>query len=133
MQRQHTEKPARVRRLAQEYYELARTLRLAITTSADWTPDEELVPDYYGPRKLSRHLADPRTPEKVRRELGAALVKLASLTATHVDHPALAMRAVEVIFASIEDKEADTPEARTFRQLIAALDELPEMPGGKGR
>jgi hypothetical protein len=92
----------------------------------------ELAPDYYGPRKLSRYLADPRTPEKVRRDLGAALVKLASLTNTHVDHPALAMRAAEVIFAAIEDKEADTQEARTFRQLIATLDELPEMPGREG-
>jgi len=88
--------------------------------------------------QLSRYLADPRTDEKTRRGLGAGLVKLASLTNTHVDHPALAGRAMVLMFESdimlghSERNERDAPAMRAGEHLIANIDALPPMPDGEG-
>lgn len=86
--------------------------------------------------KLSRLLAAPRTDEKTRRDLGAALIELASLTDTHVDHPALAARAMvlmcesETMLANSENPEHHAHRAALH--LIAMIDALPEMAKGKG-
>lgn len=86
--------------------------------------------------KLARHLADPRTPEKLRRDLGAALVKLASLTNTHVDHPALCERAMvlmcesKVMLANSENE--GHPAHQTAKHLIDLIDSLPSLPDEEG-
>lgn len=80
--------------------------------------------------KLGRWLADPRTPEATRLELCAALVKLASVTNTHVDHPALAARAMEVMCDGIDDN--DGPTLRVAEHLIDLIDKLPPLPTGEG-
>lgn len=57
MQRQDTEKPVRVRRLAQEYYEIARTLSGAVTTYDDYTPDDYKVTTQRERNKIMREVA----------------------------------------------------------------------------
>jgi hypothetical protein len=84
--------------------------------------------DWYAARKLSRTLASTRTDAETRRKLGAALVELAALTSTHVDHPAIVARAAEVMFEAVADAEADTPAARTYRLINELLEGLPDAP-----
>lgn len=81
--------------------------------------------------KLSRYLTDPRTPDGLRLKLGAALVELASLTNTHVDHPALCGRAMVLMCDGLPDESTPgSPAVRAAEHLIDLIDALPEMPGG---
>lgn len=84
--------------------------------------------DWYAACKLSRTLASATTDEQTRRKLGAALVELAVLTSTHVDHPAIVTRAAEVMFEAVAEEFADTPAARTYRLIHELLEGLPDAP-----
>lgn len=84
--------------------------------------------------KLSRWLADARTPEATRRELGAALVELASVRGVRVDHPALAGRAMVLACEGVceGDPEGKTPAHALALRLIDLIDALPPMPEEEG-
>jgi hypothetical protein len=88
--------------------------------------------DWRAAYKLSRNLASTKTDGETRQRLGAALVELSALTATHVDHPKIVARAAEVMFEAVEDAEADTPAARTYRLIHEVLEGLPDAPEAEG-
>jgi hypothetical protein len=97
--------------------------------SGDESKDDR---DWRAAFKLSRNLASAKTDGETRQRLGAALVELAALTGTHVDHPKIVARAAEVMFEAVEDAEADTPAARTYRLIHELLEGLPDVPEAEG-
>jgi hypothetical protein len=80
--------------------------------------------------KLSRLLADPRTPDEVSRKLGADLIELSNETGVHVDHPAIVERAASVMFESIETSDYPDSAKRIYDHLHKLLNELPDIQEG---
>jgi hypothetical protein len=80
--------------------------------------------------KVSRVLADPRTPADVRREVQDSLIELCNAAGVIVDHPALATRAFLI---AVEQRPKghvrDVKRART--NLLALLDSISEEKGGE--
>jgi hypothetical protein len=82
--------------------------------------------------KLSRVLADPRTPEATRRELGESVINLCNAANVIVDHPALVRRAFLV--ACDERPKGQVREVkRARRSLLALLDSIPDEKGGESQ
>jgi hypothetical protein len=85
--------------------------------------------DYRAAFKLSRLIADPRTPAKTRTQLGSALVELFNETDMHIDHPALVRRAAEVMFENVTTDAA----TRIYDHIHSLLESLPEAGEGDGQ
>lgn len=83
--------------------------------------------------KLSRYLADPRTPTTTRNKLGATFIELAGELNIHADHPALVERAASITFESMESAAYPDIAKRLYESLHATLDELPDLPEGEDK
>jgi hypothetical protein len=80
--------------------------------------------------KLSRVLADPRTPAETRQALESACVEFITNAANvAVDHPALVRRAF-LVACDQRPKGRVRRLKRVRRDLLALLDTLPETPEG---
>jgi hypothetical protein len=81
--------------------------------------------------KLSRLLADPRTPAETRTALEDALNEFSMSARVTVYHPALARRAF-LLMCEARPKGNVRECKRDRRALLALLDTLPEMAEGEG-
>ena len=108
----------------QEYSAFAARHNLAWEKEEPPTDEasEQRARDYEAALKCARVLADPRTPEQTRRDLGAALVKLATCTRVHVDHPALCERAASIMFENVDGEEARRVAAYVHELLAGIAD-----------
>lgn len=95
----------------------------------DAEPEKKSETNWAAAFKLSRVLADPRTPAKTRDEIESALREFANAAEVQVTHPALARRAFQLMCdARPKGKVRACGLARS--ELLALLDEAPESEEG---
>jgi hypothetical protein len=92
-------------------------LRDTAETNAE--PLKESDENWHAAFKLSRVLADPRTPADVRRQIQEHVIELCNAANVIVDHPALVRRAYLV--ACDQRPKGQVREVRTARRKLLAL------------
>jgi hypothetical protein len=97
---------------------------------ADAAPEKESTANWSAAFKLSRVLADPRTPPETRAALETALNEFAMAARVNVYHPALARRAFQLMCESKPKGNARECK-RDRRELLALLDSIDEGEGGE--
>jgi hypothetical protein len=99
------------------------------TDGEDAEPEKESTANRRAAFKLSRVLADPRTPTETRTALESALNELAMASHVNVYHPALARRAFQLM-CEAKPKGNARECKRDRRELLALLDSIPDEKGG---
>jgi hypothetical protein len=103
--------------------------RAFLRRAADDEPEKDEKTNRRAAFKLSRVLADPRTPADVRRQVQEGITEVCNAANVIVDHPALARRAFLVACDQRPKGEVQKLK-RARRQLLALLDSIPEEKGG---
>lgn len=104
--------------------------RAFLRRDADEEPEKDEETNRRAAFKLSRVLADPRTPEETRRKLEDELIEFSSNTRVYVTHPALARRAFQLM-CEAKPKGRARECAKVRKRLLALLDSVSEEKGGE--
>lgn len=105
--------------------------RREFLTGPRWGRNDEDETNTEAAFKLSRLLADPRTPAETRTALEDALNEFSMSARVTVYHPALARRAF-LLMCEARPKGNVRECKKDRRALLALLDTLPEMAEGEG-
>jgi hypothetical protein len=99
------------------------------TEESDAEPEKESATNLRAAFKLSRVLADPRTPAETSNKIEDELIEFSSVTRVYMTHPALVRRAF-LLMCEARPKGRARDCRRTRRRLLALLDSIPEGKGG---
>lgn len=94
-------------------------------------PEKDEETDRRAAFKLSRVLADPRTPDETRGAIADAMNEFSMASRVHIWHPALVRRAF-MLMCEAKPKGGARECKKDRAALLALLDALPEMSAEKG-
>jgi hypothetical protein len=99
------------------------------TDESDAEDEKESATNMRAAFKLSRVLADPRTPTETRDKIEDELIEFSSNTRVYITHPALVRRAF-LLMSEAKPKGRARDCRRTRKRLLALLDSIPDEKGG---